>query len=233
MKHRNHREMTQTATAQQIDSHRAAEAGSLHGARAASGSQFDNEDSDTDDMYSDHSPNGNHQEEEEKKEEDMINVNEAGSVNGATETDNVSTTAPRAKSNEIVDIPKQRHSRKLTDTQMMLVSAATKYALLCGSTVLFLDLQFLCQAISNLGKDRYGLEVVLEIWFWFALLLMFYTIYLSFPTTMQQYDNVCGRLHSALERVFMRNMKSEIARKEAEQNNQAKSVCCCRLNQAL
>ena len=141
------------------------------------------------------------------------------------------------KSEDMVAVhaPKpKRRSRKLTETQNILVAAATKYALLCGSTVLFLDLQFLCQAISNLSEDdNWGVELFLEIWFWFALLLIFYTIYLSFPTTMAQYENVCGRLHSMLEGIFTKNMKREIDKKEAEHNNQARSVCCCRLSRVL
>merc|ERR1719203_1465430 len=152
--------------------------------------------SDSDDMYKDHGSN-------DEAEEEAVVINE--------EKTNRTKTIPNSKS------PKKEIT-ELTGTQNILVSAATKYALLCGLTIVFICLQFLCQAIYNLMRGEginYDIECALAVWFLLVLFLEFYSIYLSFPTTMGQYQLVCSGLHGVCEGIFRANMMNGIQRKEA------------------
>jgi len=221
-----HREPTQTASDRRVHSPRPAAGKSLHAQQATvpSGSHFDAE-SDSDDLFSDHGAASNGDAPPPPIDRDH---ERAGATATERQQQRINDRSPSS-----VPGPRPR-DRKLTETQTVLVAAATKYALLCGSTVLVLDLQFLSQAISNLdGDSNYGVELFLEIWFWSALLLMFYTIYLSFPTTLREYDRVCGRLHSMLQGIFSKNMRRKIDQKEAVRNNEARTICCCGLQRDL
>ena len=44
---------------------------------------------------------------------------------------------------------------------------------------------------------------------WFGIIVG-YTIYLNFPTTVGQYHKVCGGLHKLFEGIFRVNMMNEI-----------------------
>merc|ERR1712048_960881 len=123
---------------------------------------------------------------------------------------------------------------ELTKTQNILVFAAAKYALLCGLTILFICLQFLCQAIYNLTNTiNYDIELVLSLWFVLVIFGEYFTIYLSFPNTTHRYDAVCSPLHKVFEGIFRANMMNKLQRKEAEEKNQIRQVCCCKLIRQL
>mmetsp|Transcript_10591 Transcript_10591/g.17084 ORF Transcript_10591/g.17084 Transcript_10591/m.17084 type:complete len:418 (-) Transcript_10591:116-1369(-) len=124
-------------------------------------------------------------------------------------------------------------SSQLSATQVFLVSAAAKYALLCGLTILFINLQFLCQAINDFAGASNEFVLVLEIWYFWVLFVEFFTIYLSFPNTAGQYDKSCGALHKMFEGLFRVNMMTELQKKEAEERNELRQVCCCKLKRDI
>eukprot|EP00485_Elphidium_margaritaceum_P009264 CAMPEP_0202692668 /NCGR_PEP_ID=MMETSP1385-20130828/6991_1 /ASSEMBLY_ACC=CAM_ASM_000861 /TAXON_ID=933848 /ORGANISM="Elphidium margaritaceum" /LENGTH=291 /DNA_ID=CAMNT_0049348245 /DNA_START=11 /DNA_END=883 /DNA_ORIENTATION=- len=55
---------------------------------------------------------------------------------------------------------------QLTQTQRILVSAAGRFVVLCGMTILFINVQFLCQALYILSSGpKYGtFTIVLAVW---------------------------------------------------------------------
>eukprot|EP01083_Nonionella_stella_P168252 567480_1 len=125
---------------------------------------------------------------------------------------------------------RRKSAQELSETQMILVGAAAKYALLCGTTILFINLQFFTRAITILSQRcSYGCEITLSVWFVLALFMEFVTIYLSFPCTGQQYEKVCGGCHKIFEGIFRVRMMDKMQRREAEAQNQLRHVCCLTL----
>ena len=104
---------------------------------------------------------------------------------------------------------------ELSQTQKVLVSAAAKYAVTGGFSVLFLVMQFFVTAIYDLmEREILEMELVLDIWFMTALFVVFWTIYISFPTVTGKYECCCRGLHNLTERKFRRQMITEIEYKD-------------------
>merc|ERR1712228_556604 len=110
--------------------------------------------------------------------------------NSNTGTQNVNEDDNDAEASKL---QKTNTKMELSETQNILVSAATKYALLCGLTILFICLQFGATAIYNLTQTvNYDIQLVLELWFVLVLFSEYFSIYWSFPISMHQYQVVCS-----------------------------------------
>ena len=104
---------------------------------------------------------------------------------------------------------------ELSQTQRVLVSAATKYAILGGFTIFFLVLQFAASAIYDLMETlNLEFQLILDLWFMTALFIVFWTIYISFPAATGRYEWCCRRLHNVTEQRFRRRMIEEIEYKD-------------------
>ena len=104
---------------------------------------------------------------------------------------------------------------ELSQTQKALVSAAAKYAVTGGFSVLFLVSQFFVTAIYDLmEREILELQLMLDIWFMAALFVVFWTIYISLPTVTGKYERCCRGLHNVTERKFRKRMITEIEYKD-------------------
>merc|ERR1712062_211010 len=118
-------------------------------------------------------------------------------------------------SNVVKDTVGLMPETELSQTQKVLVSAAAKYAVTGGFTVLFLVLQFFVSAIYDLmEREILEMQLVLDIWFMVTLFIVFWTIYISFPNVRGQYECCCRGLHNVTESVFRHKMIKEIEYKD-------------------